>query len=154
MNKSQTNFERLEQMTDSDIDLSDIPALSDEMMARGVVRDGIGSGGKIRIVVHVDEEISDWFGEQGVDYQDWFNGVLRSSIDAPNITTSPQVIEAMGRLRHFSTDDRLTLASLLLNSLLTDETTIHSEVDKGRQPSYIFNKSRHELPRVPATGGD
>ena len=39
--KSQTDWERMEAMTDKDIDLSDTPELTPEMFARAVVRRGL-----------------------------------------------------------------------------------------------------------------
>jgi hypothetical protein len=39
--KSQTDWKRLESMTDKDIDLSDCPEITPEMFAKGVVRRGL-----------------------------------------------------------------------------------------------------------------
>ena len=39
--KSQTDWERIDQMTDKDIDLSDCPEISPEMFAASVVRHGL-----------------------------------------------------------------------------------------------------------------
>ena len=40
-NKSQTDWERLDGMEDGDIDLSDIPELTPEMLAKAVIKRGL-----------------------------------------------------------------------------------------------------------------
>jgi hypothetical protein len=42
-NKSQTDWDRLEAMTDEDIDLSDCPEITPELFAKSVVRRGLPS---------------------------------------------------------------------------------------------------------------
>lgn len=42
--KSQTDWQRLDTMTDEDIDLSDCPEVTPEMFAKAVVQQGLLSG--------------------------------------------------------------------------------------------------------------
>ena len=46
MSKSETDWKRLDAMTDEDIDLSDCPEITPEMFAKAVVRKGLTSGKK------------------------------------------------------------------------------------------------------------
>ncbi|MEM7536465.1 MAG: hypothetical protein AAF639_30050 [Chloroflexota bacterium] len=139
MNKSQTDFELLEQMTDDDIDLSDIPALTDEMMTRGVVRKGLGMGENLEMAILVDHDVYDEFKQRGVDYQQWLNGLLRAAINLHETTTPPQVTEILGTVRNFSAHDRFVLASLLLGSLGVDETAKDTAGDGLGNASFLYS---------------
>ena len=44
--KSETDWKRLDAMTDEDIDLSDCPEITPEMFAKAVVRQGLASSKK------------------------------------------------------------------------------------------------------------
>jgi hypothetical protein len=42
-NKSQTDWKRLDSMTDADIDTSDIPSVTPEMFAQAIVKRGLNA---------------------------------------------------------------------------------------------------------------
>ena len=60
---------------DEDIDTSDIPELDEAFWANARVR---LPGGKERLTVRFDEDMVQWFRDQGRGYQTKMNAVLRS----------------------------------------------------------------------------
>ena len=76
--KSGTDFERLDAMTDEDIDLSDIPEITPEMFAKGVVRRGLNPITKRQLTLRLDSDVIEWFKEQGEGYQTRMNALLRA----------------------------------------------------------------------------
>lgn len=78
-----TDIERLRNMTDDEIDFSDIPRTTPEMWARGVVRKGFKVIPKKRqLTLRLDEEIVDFFKNDGDGYQTRINALLRSYVEA------------------------------------------------------------------------
>lgn len=74
--------ERLAEMAaipDSDIDTSDIPELGEEFWKNARVR---FPGGKERLTIRFDEDVVQWFRNQGRGYQSKMNAVLRSFYEA------------------------------------------------------------------------
>ncbi len=70
-------------MTDDEIDFSDIPRTTPEMWARGVVRKGFKVIPKKRqLTLRLDEEIVDFFKNDGDGYQTRINALLRSYVEA------------------------------------------------------------------------
>jgi uncharacterized protein (DUF4415 family) len=67
--KSQTDWQRLDAMTDEDIDLSDCPEITPEMFAGAVVRNSIN--GQAQVTLTIDRDVLDWFKAQGdkADFQ-------------------------------------------------------------------------------------
>lgn len=81
--KSQTDWERLKNMADEDIDLSETPELTPEMFARSVVRRGLKPvTRKSQITLRVDGDVLEWFKEQGQGYQTLINSLLRAYMEA------------------------------------------------------------------------
>ncbi len=81
--KSQTDWERLNGITDENIDLSDIPELTPEMFARAVVRRGLkGKENKAQLTIRVDHDVLTWFKSQGRGYQTRINALLRAYMEA------------------------------------------------------------------------
>jgi len=81
--KSQTDWARLDAMTDKDIDLSDSPEITPEMFARAVVRRGLKPAPKKeQITLRVDSDVLTWFREQGRGYQTQINALLRAYMEA------------------------------------------------------------------------
>jgi uncharacterized protein (DUF4415 family) len=81
--KSQTDWKRLKAMTDSEIDLSDIPALTPEMFAHAVVRRGLKPVvRKSQITLRLDGDVLEWFKNQGRGYQTQINALLRAYMEA------------------------------------------------------------------------
>lgn len=68
--KSQTDWERLDAMTDEDIDLSDCPEITPEMFVKAVVRRGLKPvPNKAQVTLRLDQDVLDWFKAQGQGYQ-------------------------------------------------------------------------------------
>lgn len=67
--KSQTDWARIEAMTDDDIDFSDIPRVSAEMFAKGMVRKGLKPVvKKQQLTLRIDSDVVAWFKAQGRGY--------------------------------------------------------------------------------------
>jgi uncharacterized protein (DUF4415 family) len=58
LNKSQTDWERLDAMTDEDIDLSDCPEITPELFAKAVARCGLPSAkNKAQVTLRIDNDV-------------------------------------------------------------------------------------------------
>jgi len=79
--KSGTDFKRLDKMTDADIDLSDIPEVTPEMFAKGIVRRGLKPIVKRQLTLRLDSDVIDWFRSQGGGYQTRMNTLLRAYME-------------------------------------------------------------------------
>jgi uncharacterized protein (DUF4415 family) len=80
---SKTDGQRLDRLRDRDIDYSDIPKLSPEDFARGVVRWGAGERlAKEQITLRLDADVLRWFRALGKGYQSQINQLLRAYMDA------------------------------------------------------------------------
>ena len=73
--------EELEAMDDADIDLTDMPEITDEMWknAKVILPERVE---KTQITAKFDAEVVDWFKKQGRGYQTRMNAVLRSYYNA------------------------------------------------------------------------
>ena len=70
-------------MRDEDIDFSDIPEISPEKFAQGIVRKGLKPvNRKSQITLRIDSEVLDWFRARGSGYQSQMNAVLRAYKEA------------------------------------------------------------------------
>ena len=76
--KSGTDLKRLDAMTDADIDLSDIPEVTPEMFATGIVRRGLQPITKRQLTLRLDIDVIEWFKQQGSGYQTMMNALLRA----------------------------------------------------------------------------
>jgi uncharacterized protein (DUF4415 family) len=63
VNKSETDWARLDGMTDADIDLSDCPEVTSEMFAGAVVRRSVNN--RAKVTVTIDRDVLEWFQAQG-----------------------------------------------------------------------------------------
>lgn len=86
---SRTNWERLDSLSDEEIDTSDIPPLTDEDFALSTWRFPASSRSAtsdpvhaVMIEVAVDEDILAWFQSQGQDYQQRIRAALRLYAEA------------------------------------------------------------------------
>jgi uncharacterized protein (DUF4415 family) len=80
---SQTDWERLDVMTDADIDLSDCPEVTPELFAKAVVRQGLKPvPRKAQVTLRLDQDVLDWFKAQGRGYQTQINALLRAYMEA------------------------------------------------------------------------
>ena len=68
-------------MTDADIDLSDIPEVTPEMFAKGVVRRGLKPITKQQLTLRLDSDVIEWFRGQGGGYQTKMNALLRAYME-------------------------------------------------------------------------
>ena len=83
LRKSQTDWNRLRAMTDSEIDLSDNPEIPPEMFARAVVRRGLKPvPRKAQLTLRLDQDVLDWFRKRGRGYQTQINALLRAYMEA------------------------------------------------------------------------
>jgi uncharacterized protein (DUF4415 family) len=75
----QTDYDRLAVMKDEDIDLSDIPEITAEMFARGIVRRNLRPiPRKKQLTLRIDSDVVDWYKLQGRGYQTRINSLLRA----------------------------------------------------------------------------
>jgi uncharacterized protein (DUF4415 family) len=81
--KSETDWERLDKMTDEEIDFSDCPEITPEQFAKAVVRRGLPiSKNKAQVTLRVDSDVLEWFKSQGRGYQTQINSLLRAYMEA------------------------------------------------------------------------
>jgi uncharacterized protein (DUF4415 family) len=81
-NKSKTDWKKLSSMKDADIDLSEIPEISPQMFARGIVRRGLKPVvRKKQLTLRMDSDVIDWFRKQGQGYQTKINSLLRAYME-------------------------------------------------------------------------
>lgn len=82
-NKSQTDWKRVDALTDEEIDLSENAEVSPEMFARAVVRHGLKKvPRKIQLTLRIDSDVLDWYKNQGAGYQTKINALLRAYMEA------------------------------------------------------------------------
>jgi uncharacterized protein (DUF4415 family) len=80
--KSKTDRKRLDAMKDEDIDLSEIPEVTPEMFARGIVRRGLKPVlRKKQLTLRVDSDVVEWYQKQGPGYQTKINSLLRAYME-------------------------------------------------------------------------
>lgn len=78
----ETDYKRLASMVDEDIDFSDIPEVSPEMFARGIVRRGLKPlPRKRQLTLRVDSDVIEWYQKQGQGYQTKINSLLRAYME-------------------------------------------------------------------------
>jgi uncharacterized protein (DUF4415 family) len=66
-------------MKDEDIDLSDIPEVSADKIARGVVRYGLKPvDRKELLILRLDRDVVEWYRKQGQRYHTRINALLRA----------------------------------------------------------------------------
>ena len=76
---SETDWARIDRMTDEDIDTSDSPPLGDEFFAKAEWR---MPKKKTAVTLSVDSEVLKWFEAQGADFQPRVNAALRIYAEA------------------------------------------------------------------------
>jgi uncharacterized protein (DUF4415 family) len=82
-NKSKTDWARIDAMTDEDIDFSDIPKVTPEMFARGVLRKNFKPiPTKSQENLPVDCDIIEFFKAQDFNYPLKINQLLRAYMEA------------------------------------------------------------------------
>ena len=76
---SRTDWERLEEMSDADIDFSDIPELDADFFKNAKIR---MPQAKKAVSIRLDQDVLTWFRRQGRGYQTRMNAVLRTYMQA------------------------------------------------------------------------
>lgn len=80
---SETDWKRLDAMTDDDIDFSDDAEATPEMFARAVVRKGLKRiPAKQQVTLRLDADVLEWYKAQGKGYQTRINALLRAYKEA------------------------------------------------------------------------
>lgn len=79
---SQTDWQRLDAMSDEDIDLSDCPEITPELFAKAIVRRVPTAKNKAQVTLRIDSDVLEWFKSQGRGYQTQINTLLRSYMEA------------------------------------------------------------------------
>lgn len=78
MNKpSETDWKRVKEMTDEEIDISDIPPLDESFFAKAKLR----MPKRVSVTMQVDADLLDWFKSQGEEYESLINSALRSYVE-------------------------------------------------------------------------
>ncbi len=75
---SETNWTRVDAMTDEEIDTSDIPPLDETFFANAKLR----VPEKVSVTVNVDADVLKWFRAQGEEFQQRINAALRIYAEA------------------------------------------------------------------------
>ena len=76
---SRTDWDRVIQMKDEEIDYSDIPPLRDDFFKEAHVR---WPGNKKQVTLRIDPDVIEFFKKQGNGYQSMINAVLRKYVEA------------------------------------------------------------------------
>ncbi len=79
MPTSKTNWERLRTMSDDEIDTSDIPPLDEGFFANANLRVPEGT---VPVLLNIDEEIAEWYQQQGGSFQGLLNTALRNYVES------------------------------------------------------------------------
>ena len=81
--KSHTDWDRLYELDDEDINLSDIPELTPEAFAQAVVKRGLErKENKAQVTIRLDRDVLAWLKSQGRGYQTRINSLLRAYMNA------------------------------------------------------------------------
>lgn len=75
---SKTDWSRLAQQSDRDIDTSDIPELGEDFFREAELR----VPAKQTVTIRLDSDVLAWFKEQGAGYQTRINQLLRQYMQA------------------------------------------------------------------------
>jgi len=79
LSTSKTDWEKLDNMHDDDIDCSDIPAYGADFWADAKI---VTPPEKQQLTIRLDKDVLDWMKSQGKGYQTRINAVLRSYYEA------------------------------------------------------------------------
>ncbi len=75
---SKTDWNKLQAMSDQDIDTSDIPELDDNFFKNAELHTPV----KKPVTIRLDADVLEWFKDQGQGYQTRINKLLRSYMEA------------------------------------------------------------------------
>ena len=74
---SETDWKKVNEMGDEEIDTSDIPPLDESFFAKAKLR----MPKQVSIIMRVDTDLLDWFKAQGEEYESLINSGLRSYVE-------------------------------------------------------------------------
>ena len=77
---SRTDWQKLEAMTDEEIDYSDIPPLDDNFFARATLR--LPHQPQVTVTMQVDRDVFAWFNAQGDGWERRVRAALRIYVEA------------------------------------------------------------------------
>ena len=75
---SKTDWERIDAMTDEELDYSDNPPLDEDFFSEAIT----WRGNKQQITLRLDQDVLDFYRKQGKGYQTTINSVLRKYMEA------------------------------------------------------------------------
>lgn len=76
---SETDWTRIDEMSDEEIDTSDIPPLDETFFANAKLR---MPEKKVSVTVSIDADVLEWFEAQGKEFQNRINAALRIYAEA------------------------------------------------------------------------
>ncbi len=80
---SQTDWARVDALTDAELDLSDVPEVEPGKFARALVRKGLQPvPRKTLMTLRLDADLIEWFRSRGRGYQSKINAILRAYKEA------------------------------------------------------------------------
>ena len=81
--KSETDWARIDAMSDDDIDYSDIPRTTPDFWANAIVRKGLKPViRKNQLTLRIDQDVIEFFKQEGRGYQTKINQLLRAYMEA------------------------------------------------------------------------
>jgi uncharacterized protein (DUF4415 family) len=84
--KSQTDWERVDELQDNEIDFSENPEVTPEMFAKAILRKGLKPVvKKSQVTLRIDNDVLIWFKKQGTGYQTRINSLLKAYKEAHQI---------------------------------------------------------------------
>ena len=84
--KSQTDWERVDKLTDNEIDFSENPEVTPEMFAKAILRKGLKPVvRKSQVTIRIDNDVLTWFKKQGTGYQTRINSLLKAYKEAHQV---------------------------------------------------------------------
>lgn len=86
-NTSLTDWARVDALTDAEIDFSDCPELTPDMIENAFVRRGFESlPPKAKITLQIDQDVLEWFRARERNYKAHINALLREYMDLQSQT--------------------------------------------------------------------
>lgn len=85
-----SDLSRVDATREEDIDYAEIPEVTAEQFARGLVHRGLPlRPHKEQVSLRIDADVLDWFRSQGRGYQSRMNALLRAYMEAHRRETRP-----------------------------------------------------------------
>lgn len=78
--QSQTDWDRLDKMSDEEIDTSEIPVMGEDFFRNADLM--MPSESKVPITIRIDKPVLEWFKSQGKGYQTRMNAILKAYVSS------------------------------------------------------------------------